>query len=636
MPPTPKPISLDLRNSRRSSTTRPPSNTPGRARFPGAGLVARPCARADARASRTPLRRRARWSTPWSKRAAAKEIAGDWERRAIGDRRQRRLSRARPADRSRYSHCGDHARRATARGGSRTATRFMPRRCVRRRRPTLRPTKFTRSAFTRSPRSAPSSTRSCTAAGYTRGSVGDRLSALNTDAGRSFTRTRTPAAPSCSRASMQASKDMYARLPRAFATLPDQPLEIRRVPPEIQDGASNGYYRRASLDGSRPAIYFINLKEHGDWPKYTLPSLTYHEGVPGHHLQISIAQESQDIADAPQARLLFSAYGEGWALYAEQLADELGGYAGHRRRAGFLQSLPVPRGAAGGRHRPQLPSAGAASRRPITWSPPPALPAAASQREVERYCASIGQACSYKVGHIAWMRARAEAQKTLGAKFDIKQFHEVLQRGRDAAVDPRAPNPRADGSTRLSADRHHSRRGHCRMRLRACTCDWGFSRRDCGAPCAAPAAAATSEDARFASVRRSSGRRIPEVRSRSARPSSASTATTACCRTYRRQAVRGAARSPNARSPSSRNSTAHDSAASIRSTRSCSRTSSTTCSSATTGLQDWAWDPLTYAASAGTALLQLCRRASSLRWQSGFARRPGGWKRLPTFLQQAR
>ena len=158
--------------------------------------------------------------------------------------------------------------------------------------------------------------------GMTQGTVGERLNALN----------KTPAQlyanDDAGRAQLLASlntgvKDMYARLPRAFATVPSAPLEIRRVPPEIQDGASNGYYRRASLDGSRPAIYFINLKDTGDWPKYTLPTLSYHEGVPGHHLQISLAQESKDI---PTIRKLgfFSAYSEGWALYAEQLADELG------------------------------------------------------------------------------------------------------------------------------------------------------------------------------------------------------------------------------------------------------------------------------------------------------------------------
>jgi uncharacterized protein (DUF885 family) len=221
---------------------------------------------------------------------------------------------------------------------------------------------------------------------------------------------------------------MYARLPRAFATVPSAPLEIRRVPPEIQDGASNGYYRRASLDGSRPAIYFINLKDTGDWPKYTLPTLSYHEGVPGHHLQISLAQESKDI---PTIRKLgfFSAYSEGWALYAEQLADELGAYDGDPLgRAGFLQSFLF-------RAARLVVDTGIHTKR---WSREQAtdymvattgFARPRSQREVERYCVLIGQACSYKVGHTAWTRARADAQKTLGDRFDIKEFHEVLKEG---------------------------------------------------------------------------------------------------------------------------------------------------------------------------------------------------------------
>ncbi|HEX8841771.1 MAG TPA: DUF885 domain-containing protein, partial [Sphingomicrobium sp.] len=223
-------------------------------------------------------------------------------------------------------------------------------------------------------------------------------------------------------------KDMYTRLPNAFATLPNQPLEIRRVPPEIQDGASNGYYRRAALDGSRPAIYFINLKDMGDWPKYTLPTLSYHEGVPGHHLQISIAQQSKDI---PTIRKLgfFSAYSEGWALYAEQLASELGVYdKDPLGKAGFLQSFLF-------RAARLVVDTGLHTKR---WSRDQAtdymvattgFARPRSQREVERYCTMIGQACSYKVGHTAWTRARAEAQKTLGAKFDIKQFHEILREG---------------------------------------------------------------------------------------------------------------------------------------------------------------------------------------------------------------
>ena len=263
--------------------------------------------------------------------------------------------------------------------------------------------------------------------GFTKGGVGVRLAVLNSDPRQLYRDSDAGRAELL--ASLNAGvKDMYTRLPRAFATLPNQPLEIRRVPPEIQDGASNGYYRRAALDGSRPAIYFINLKDMGDWPKYTLPTLSYHEGVPGHHLQISISQESKDI---PTLRKLgfFSAYSEGWALYAGQVADELGVYDNDPLgRAGFLQSFLF-------RAARLVVDTGLHSK---NWSREQAtdymvrttgFARPRSQREVERYCTSIGQACSYKVGHTAWTRARAEAQKRLGDKFDLKQFHEILREG---------------------------------------------------------------------------------------------------------------------------------------------------------------------------------------------------------------
>ncbi|HJU76789.1 MAG TPA: DUF885 family protein [Sphingomicrobium sp.] len=263
------------------------------------------------------------------------------------------------------------------------------------------------------------------AAGYTQGTVGERLAALNVAPAQLYANTDAGRAELLEGLNAGV-KAMYAKLPQAFATLPTQPLEIRRVPPEIQDGASNGYYRSAALDGSRPAIYFINLKDTGDWPKYSLPSLTYHEGVPGHHLQISIAQESKDI---PTIRKTggFSAYSEGWALYSEQLSDELGGYSGIEK-AGYLQSFLF-------RAARLAIDTGIHSKR---WSREQAtdymvattgFARPRSQREVERYCTQIGQACSYKIGHIAWTRARAEAQRILGSKFDIKQFHEVLREG---------------------------------------------------------------------------------------------------------------------------------------------------------------------------------------------------------------
>jgi len=262
--------------------------------------------------------------------------------------------------------------------------------------------------------------------GYKGGSVGERLARLNVDPAQLYPNTDEGRAALI--AGLNAGvKDMYGRLPQAFATLPNAPLEIRRVPPEIQDGASNGYYNRASLDGSRPAIYFINLKDVGDWPKYSLPSLTYHEGVPGHHLQISLAQESKDI---PTLRKLgfFSAYSEGWALYAEQLADELGAYRSPLERAGYLQSFLF-------RAARLVVDTGIHTKR---WSREKAtdylvattgFARPRSQREVERYCTQAGQACSYKVGHMAWTRARAKAQAILGPRFDLKRFHEVLKDG---------------------------------------------------------------------------------------------------------------------------------------------------------------------------------------------------------------
>ncbi|MFM5895750.1 MAG: DUF885 domain-containing protein [Novosphingobium sp.] len=263
------------------------------------------------------------------------------------------------------------------------------------------------------------------AAGMTQGTVSERLTALNhqpdqlyadSDAGRAELITSLNAGIA----------DMRARLPRAFTGIPQQPLEIRRVPVEIQDGASNGYYNSAALDGSRPAIYWINLKSVADWPKYSLPALTYHEGVPGHHLQGGYAQESGELPMLLRNNFI-SSYGEGWALYAEQLADELGAYNG-LERAGYLQSflfraarLVVDTGI----HHKRWTREQATDYMVATTG----FARPRSQREVERYCTMIGQACSYKIGHTAWVKNRAKAQAALGDKFSLQWFHEVLKDG---------------------------------------------------------------------------------------------------------------------------------------------------------------------------------------------------------------
>jgi uncharacterized protein (DUF885 family) len=263
-------------------------------------------------------------------------------------------------------------------------------------------------------------------AGYSKGTIGERLAALNVEPSQLYAdsvdgRTALLA---------QLNRDvdaMKAKLPNAFATIPDTALEIRAVPVEIQDGASNGYYNRAALDGSRPAIYFINLKDVGDWPKYGLPSLTYHEGVPGHHLQISTAQTAGDIPMLRKTAFM-SAYSEGWALYAEQLADELGGYATPLDRAGYLQSFLF-------RAARLVVDTGIHAKR---WSREQATTYMVEktgfarprcQREVERYCTQPGQATSYKVGHGVWAKARQDAQAAQGKAFDLKQFHAILEEG---------------------------------------------------------------------------------------------------------------------------------------------------------------------------------------------------------------
>ena len=263
------------------------------------------------------------------------------------------------------------------------------------------------------------------AAGMTQGTVGERLTALNHQPDQLYADSDAGRKALIDGLNVGIA-DMMQRLPRAFADIPNRPLEIRRVPVEIQDGASNGYYNSAALDGSRPAIYWINLKSVGDWPKYSLPALTYHEGVPGHHLQGGYAQLSGELPMLLRNDFI-SSYGEGWALYAEQLADELGAYKG-LERAGYLQSflfrasrLVIDTGL----HHMRWTREAATDYMVATTG----FARARCQREVERYCTLIGQACSYKIGHTAWVKNRAKAQATLGDKFSLQWFHEVLKDG---------------------------------------------------------------------------------------------------------------------------------------------------------------------------------------------------------------
>jgi uncharacterized protein (DUF885 family) len=218
-------------------------------------------------------------------------------------------------------------------------------------------------------------------------------------------------------------RDMQGRLPQYFATLPKASVEIKRVPKFIEAGAPGGYYNNASLDGTRPGIYWINLRDTAETPRWALPTLTYHEAIPGHHLQLSLQQE----ANLPMIRraAFYSAYGEGWALYAEQLAMEMGVYKDDPLgEVGYLQSALF-------RAARLVVDTGIHSKR---WSREQAIsvmadidgePTSSAATEIERYCVWPGQASSYMVGKLTWLRLREKARAALGDQFDIRQFHDA-------------------------------------------------------------------------------------------------------------------------------------------------------------------------------------------------------------------
>jgi len=261
--------------------------------------------------------------------------------------------------------------------------------------------------------------------GLTQGTAGARLMAVNNQTDQVF------APNDAGRAEMLKYLNdhiayVYTLLPKAFSTLPKAKVEVRRVPVFIQDGAANGYYNSAAPDGSRPAAFYINLKETSDWPRYNLWTLAHHETVPGHHLQIALAQESNQIPALRRYGFGFSAFSEGWALYAEQLAQEMGANdADPLGEAGFLQSFLF-------RAARLVTDTGIHAKR---WTRAQATQymvdtigntSSRAQREVERYFAGPGQANSYKVGHTVWAKVREEAKTKLGAKFDLKAYHDTV------------------------------------------------------------------------------------------------------------------------------------------------------------------------------------------------------------------
>jgi uncharacterized protein (DUF885 family) len=248
-------------------------------------------------------------------------------------------------------------------------------------------------------------------------STNPRFFEPNTDAGRA--------------AYIQLAKDYLAqaqaKLPEYFGRLPRAPLDVRRVEPYREEPGGAAHYSRPTPDGSTPGIFYMHLSDMRAEPIWDLESVAYHEGVPGHHLQIAIANE---LTDVPLFRrqAFYSSFSEGWALYCESLAKEMGfyhdPYSDYGRLAAELWRavrLVVDSGMHGKGWTEEQAVQYALDNTP--------KPEAGVRAEVHRYILWPGQATTYKIGQLTISRLRAEAQQQLGDKFDIKGFHDTVVDG---------------------------------------------------------------------------------------------------------------------------------------------------------------------------------------------------------------
>lgn len=261
--------------------------------------------------------------------------------------------------------------------------------------------------------------------GLSKGSVGARMTALSADKRFLF-----PETDAGRKQIIDYLNDLIAQtrkeMPKLSALKLKAPVLVKRVPPDIQDGAALGYMNPGSIDGSRPSIYYINLKTNANWPKYSLPTLTHHETIPGHAWQGAYLTETGQL---PLIRVIlsgFNAYVEGWALYAEQLTDEIGMYAGDPfGQLGYLAGQKMRAGRLvvdTGLHAKRW-----TRQQAIDWfQQATGDPREAMTSEVDRYCASPGQACGYKVGHTELLRLRAKMKAALGAGFDLRDYNDTV------------------------------------------------------------------------------------------------------------------------------------------------------------------------------------------------------------------
>jgi uncharacterized protein (DUF885 family) len=218
-----------------------------------------------------------------------------------------------------------------------------------------------------------------------------------------------------------------ARLPAWFGRLPEAPVVVRRVPAFKEEGAPGAYYMPPALDRSRPGVFYANLREVSEVVRFGMRTLAFHEAVPGHHLQIALAFENRAL---PLFRRLipFNAFVEGWALYAERLAAEQGLHPTPLDRVGQLVAelfravrLVVDTGIHAERWTRE---------EAIAWMRGhTGMPETDVVAEVERYVVNPGQACGYKLGQLEILRLRDRARERLGARFDLRAFHDAVLGG---------------------------------------------------------------------------------------------------------------------------------------------------------------------------------------------------------------
>ena len=266
--------------------------------------------------------------------------------------------------------------------------------------------------------------------GHSQGSVGDRMRALSKDPRYKFPEGDDGRAEILAFINRQLSW-IRAQMPRAFNHLVNPKMEVRRLPPEEEPGAPAAYGGAGSIDGKIPGRFWINLRTTDLHSRYSLGDLTFHEAIPGHIWQGEYTHQMPLIRQI----LSFNAYSEGWALYAEQLADELGAYENDPvGRLGYLQAIAF-------RACRLVVDTGIHAKRwtrdqgvqffvEVNGSNP--LEVAS---EVDRYCSWPGQACGYKVGHSEINRQRQKAVAALGSKYDLKAFDDAVVLGGNVPLD---------------------------------------------------------------------------------------------------------------------------------------------------------------------------------------------------------